>query len=63
MARPLPRSMRNENHWAVEVRVNGLQILTIESNSLAGVDMRPEYIDAIRQAANHLLGFIGESSQ
>jgi len=49
-------------HWGVDVRVNGKQILTIESNCLYG---KPQFSEAeeevIRNAAQSLLAFIGKA--
>lgn len=48
-------------HWGVDVRVNGEDVLTIESNCLFGKsDLSPMELDAIRTAANHLLAFAGQ---
>lgn len=49
------------DHWAVTVRRNGEEIVTIESNSLAGREISPEDEKAIETAAHHLLSFIGRS--
>lgn len=49
-----------QQHWAVEIRVNGEQILCIESNCLSGVDNISDYTDIIESCAKHLLGFIGK---
>lgn len=51
-------------HWVVDVRVNGEDVLTIESNSMFGKsDLSPMELDAIRTAANHLLAFAGQPSR
>jgi hypothetical protein len=47
-------------HWAVDVRVNGEKILTIESNHLSSSSDIMDYSDAVRTCAYHLLSFIGE---
>ena len=47
-------------HWGVTVRVNGQDIVAIESNHLSGVhDIKP-YEEVIRNCAHHLLAFIGD---
>jgi hypothetical protein len=54
------RSKKKLQHWGVDVRVNGKEILTIESNCLCGKsDLSDMEIDAIETAAKHLLAFIG----
>lgn len=51
-------------HWGVDVRVNGEQVLTIESSSLCGkTDLSEMELDAIRTAANHLFAFAGRPSR
>ena len=51
-------------HWGVDVRVNGQDILTIESNCLFGKsDLSDMELEAIRTAAKHLLAFAGESEK
>lgn len=51
-------------HWAVEVRVNGEAILTIESNNnLCGVANIDDYADVVRTCARHLSSFIGPDRQ
>ena len=48
-------------HWGVDVRVNGEDVLTIESNSMSGKsDLSDMEVDAIRTAAKHLLAFAGQ---
>lgn len=47
-------------HWGVDVRVDGENVLTIESNCLSGVENIHDYADAIRTCAHHLLAFIGD---
>ncbi|UXS01136.1 hypothetical protein [Agrobacterium tumefaciens] len=54
--------MAEENqHWAIEVRVDGEQVITLESDgSLAGIsDIQPSCQEAIRTAADHITAFIG----
>ena len=46
-------------HWAVTVRVDGSEVLTIESNCLSGVDNIADYADTVRECGEHLLAFIG----
>ena len=51
-------------HWGVDVRVNGQDVLTIESNCLFGKsDLSDMELEAIRTAAKHLLAFAGESEK
>jgi hypothetical protein len=47
-------------HWSVTVERNGEIVVTIESNSLSGIEIGPEEERIIRLAARHLLSFIGE---
>lgn len=47
-------------HWAVTIERDGEQIVTIESNFLSGRDITPEDEATIRNAAHHLLAFIGD---
>lgn len=47
-------------HWGVDVRVNGQGVLTIESNSMSGIENIQDHADAVRTCAMHLLSFIGE---
>ena len=48
-------------HWGVDVRVNGEDILTIESNSLFGKsDLSDIELEAVRTAAKQLLAFAGQ---
>ena len=50
-------------HWGVDVRVNGEDVLTIESNCLFGKsDLTDVDTEAIRLAGKHLLAFIGEDN-
>lgn len=46
-------------HWAVTVSRNGQEILTIESNCVSGLDLTYEDEGVIRNAAEHLLSFVG----
>jgi len=53
--------MRKEvKHWAVEIRVNGDEILTLESNCLSGIENIADYRDVVVNCAEHLLAFIGK---
>jgi hypothetical protein len=49
----------NLQHWSVEVRVNGKQVLTIESNCLYGVS-EPTVAEerGLRLAALHLRSWV-----
>lgn len=56
----VPRPLQ---HWGVDVRVNGEDVLTIESNCLFGKsDLSDVDKEAIRLAGKHLLAFIGEEN-
>jgi hypothetical protein len=50
----------SDKHWAVEVFIDGDSVLRIESDCLSGNESfsRKEQT-VIREAANHLLAFIG----
>lgn len=51
---------KEKQHWAVEVRVDGEQVITIESDfSLAGINPLGPYEESVRLAAEHLTSFIG----
>lgn len=51
---------KEKQHWAVEVRVDGEQVITIESDcSLAGINPLGPYEDSVRAAAENLTAFIG----
>ena len=51
---------KEKQHWAVEVRVDGEQVITIESDfSLAGINPLGPYEESIRLAAENLTAFIG----
>lgn len=52
--------MAESDHWSVTVERNGEQIVTIETNCLAGREISTEDEEAIRTAAHHLLAFIGD---
>lgn len=54
------RTMREG--YAVTVSKNGVPILTIESTMLSGAELSVEDVKAIRDAAEHLLGFVGPES-
>ena len=46
-------------HFRVAVAVDGGEVLTIESNSLSGVENVTDYRKEILEAAKHLIAFIG----
>ncbi len=49
-----------KDHWCVTVEMNGEQLITIETSSLYGKSSFTEQEqDCIRNAARHLLAFIG----
>lgn len=48
--------------YSVTVSKWGEPILTIEPNMLSGAEHSPEDIDAIRDAGQHLCGFVGPSA-
>ncbi|MGN7710807.1 hypothetical protein [Agrobacterium radiobacter] len=51
---------KEKQHWAVEVRVDGEQVITIESDcSLAGINPLGPYEESVRLAAENLNAFIG----
>lgn len=52
--------MTPRKHWAVSVWIDGDNILTIESNCLAGRDLSAEDEQCIRDCARQLLSFVGE---
>lgn len=47
--------------WHVDVWLGGERILTIGHNHLAGDEMTPERVEAVRKAIRHLQGFIGDA--
>lgn len=49
--------------WEVEVRVNGTDILTIGTTHSCGINNIDDYAETIREAANHLLAFIGPNHE
>ena len=49
-----------DNHWAVTVYRDGEEVVTIEHACLSGRELSSEDEEAIRNAAYHLLAFIGE---
>lgn len=51
---------RKIEHWGVDVRVNGSHVLTIESNCVYGKQLTNAEEEVIREAARHLLAFVGE---
>jgi len=46
-------------HWSVTVAVEGMDVVTIESNCLSGLENVTDYRPEIIEAAEHLLAFIG----
>lgn len=50
----------SQDHWSVTVRRNGEEIVTIESNMLSGRELSSEDEAVIRQAAEHLMAFVGD---
>lgn len=48
------------DHWAVTVWRNGEEVVTIESSCLSGREISEADEKAIRIAALHLLGFVGQ---
>jgi hypothetical protein len=46
-------------YWRVEVSNLSGVIVVIEPNMLSGKDLTPEDEETIRQAAQHLLAFVG----
>lgn len=51
------------DHYAVTVRRNGDEIVTIETNCLSGRQISSADEKAIRWSARQLLGFIGDRNQ
>jgi hypothetical protein len=49
-------------HWGVDVRINGECVLTIEKDSLSGIENISDYADIVRMCAEHLLTFIGKDA-
>lgn len=48
--------------WEIEIRINGKSVLTIGglgAAHVAGIENIDEYADVVREAAQHLLSFIG----
>jgi hypothetical protein len=52
--------MKAVQHWGVDIRINGERVLTIESNSLSGIENISDFADTVRECAEHLLAFIGD---
>jgi hypothetical protein len=50
-----------ERHWSVTVRLNGGEVVTIETAHLAGIEIGQDQEWAIRMAALNLLAFIGQA--
>ena len=53
--------MTNE-HWSVEIKIDGENKLYISHNELSGVDNISDYADTIRMIARHLIAFIGKEN-
>lgn len=53
------REPTEKPYWSVTVSINGEGVLTIEPGMLAGIPDIERYGDEVRQAAEHLLAFIG----
>lgn len=51
--------MTKKRHWAVTVRVDGEEVLTIESECYGGVGNVTNYREEIVTAADHLVAFVG----
>lgn len=49
-------------HWSVEIKVDGKRILTIEKDSLGGIENINDYKFYIQECASALLSFIGHES-
>lgn len=48
--------------WEVEIRINGESVLTIGGKAaahVAGIENIVDYADTVRDAAQHLISFIG----
>lgn len=54
------RNIERTKKWRVEVFVDGESVLSIEDDSLAGVDNIQDHAGTVRKCAKHLLSFIGE---
>ena len=52
----------DKRHWAVTVRADGEELVTIETNFLSGRDLTSADEDLIETAAKHLLAFIGRDA-
>lgn len=50
-------------HWGVTCYINCQHVLTIESNSVCGRQLSDSDIEAIRNMAEHLLAFVGDSKE
>jgi hypothetical protein len=61
LAAPLPNELKPEDveFFAVEVSVNGVKILTIETGSYGGISEISDYAKWVREAGENLLAFIG----
>lgn len=49
-----------KDHWAVTVERNGEQVVRIEKSCLSGRELSVEDEEAIRTAARHLMGLVGD---
>lgn len=47
------------DHWGVDVRINGENVLTIESDCMFGIENIGEYREAIEKIIDNLKAFIG----
>ena len=60
---PMPEQPeREKKNWAVSVDMAGENVVTISSRGLSGRDLTPEDEYVIREAARHLLSFIGDGA-
>ena len=50
----------HDQHWGVDIRVDGVRVLTIESACLSGLDDIEKYREIILGCAHHLFAFIGD---
>ena len=48
-------------HWGIDIRIDGERVLTIESNGISGIEDIGKYDQIIKEIAQNLLSFIGES--
>lgn len=50
-------------HWSVTVTVEGMDVVTIESNCLSGLENVTDFRPEIIEAAENLLAFIGTGEE